>query len=100
MSFTKSDLANNLSLNTGLSKRKSKQFIETVLETMKSTLESGEDVMISRFGKFYLVDKRKRRGRNPETGKVLILDARRIVLFRSSPILKERINVGSGSVEG
>jgi integration host factor subunit alpha len=61
---------------------------------MKNTLEEGEDVMISGFGKFEVKVKDSRRGRNPATGNDLILDARRIVTFKCSGILREKMNPG------
>ena len=66
--------------------------IETLLEIIKSTLESGEDVLISRFGKFCVKEKRERRGRNPATGKDMMLEPRRVVTFRCSRQLRDMIN--------
>ena len=66
--------------------------VETLLELMKSTLESGDDVLISGFGKFCVRNKRKRRGRNPATGDDMILDARRVVTFQCSGKLRDRVN--------
>ena len=66
--------------------------IETLLENIKSTLESGEPVLISGFGKFEVKDKKTRRGRNPQTGDDLMLGARRVVTFKCSGVLREKIN--------
>ena len=66
--------------------------IETLLEIVKRTLESGEDVLISRFGKFCVKEKHERRGRNPATGEDMMLDPRRIVTFRYSRQLRDKIN--------
>ena len=66
--------------------------IETLLEILKSTLESGEDVLISRFGKFCVKEKHERRGRNPATGKDMMLEPRRVVTFRCSRQLRDKIN--------
>ncbi len=72
--------------------RKSVDVIECLLELIKKSLESGEDVLISGFGKFCVRQKEKRRGRNPATGDDLILDARRVVTFKCSGKLRKIIN--------
>jgi integration host factor subunit alpha len=59
---------------------------------MQQTLSSGEDILISGFGKFCVKEKKERRGRNPETGNEMILEARRVVTFRCSEKLKEKLN--------
>lgn len=92
MTLTKSDIIESIYNHCGLPKTKSSQVFESIMETIKSTLESGEDVMISGFGKFYVNDKMKRMGRNPATGNSLTLDARKVVKFRCSGKLRERIN--------
>jgi len=66
--------------------------VESLLEIIKSTLESGEDVLISGFGKFCVKNKNERSGRNPQNGNALYLEARRVVAFRSSPLLIGKIN--------
>jgi integration host factor subunit alpha len=66
--------------------------LETLLELIKSNLEKGEDVLISGFGKFCVKAKNQRRGRNPATGADMILDQRRVVTFRCSHLLREKIN--------
>jgi integration host factor subunit alpha len=70
----------------------SSDLVETLLEIIKSTLVSGEDVMISGFGKFCVKDKRERKGRNPATGEDMMLAPRRVVTFRTSGKLREKIN--------
>jgi len=92
MSLTKSDLIKSLYNQCGLSKPKSIEAVEFLLETIKQTLESGEDVMISRFGKFCVKDKSERRGRNPYTGNDMMLGSRRIVVFKCSHVLRDKIN--------
>jgi integration host factor subunit alpha len=59
---------------------------------MKQTLENGEDILISGFGKFVVKEKSARRGRNPQTTKELRLRARRVIVFKTSGVLRERIN--------
>jgi integration host factor subunit alpha len=71
---------------------KSIKMVEILLEIIKRTLESGEDVLISGFGKFCVKKKRKRQGRNPETGQVMMLAPRRVVTFRCSVNLKSKID--------
>jgi integration host factor subunit alpha len=66
--------------------------IEGLIEIIKKTLENGEDVLISGFGKFCVKNKRERRGRNPATGQDLILDKRKVVTFKCSGKLREKIN--------
>ncbi|MBW1667007.1 MAG: integration host factor subunit alpha [Deltaproteobacteria bacterium] len=68
MALTKSDLIDSIYNQCGLSKSKSVQVAETILEIIKETLPSGEDVLISGFGKFSVKEKTERRGRNPQTG--------------------------------
>ncbi|MBL7203529.1 MAG: integration host factor subunit alpha [Desulfobacteraceae bacterium] len=92
MTITKSNITDSIYNNCGLSKTNSIQATETTLEIMKSTLESGEDLLISGFGKFEVRDKNQRKGRNPATGNDLVLDARRVVTFKCSGVLRERLN--------
>ena len=93
MTITKSQLINHLYRNHNLSRDEASATIEALLEIIKKTLESGENLLVSGFGKFILKNKTSRRGRNPATGKDLFLDARRIVTFRCSKNLREKINV-------
>jgi integration host factor subunit alpha len=92
MTITKSDLIEAISAQFNLSSTEAKEQLETLLETMKSTLASGEDVMISGFGKFQVNDKATRKGRNPATGETMTLDKRRVVVFKCSSKLRDQIN--------
>ena len=92
MALTKEYLVNTVRNHLNLTKAESDQLVESLLEIIKSTLENGEDVMISGFGKFCVKEKKDRRGRNPQTGEALTLDARRVVLFRCSSVLRDKIN--------
>ena len=92
MTLTKEHLIAAAHHKVGYSKSKSSTLIESLLEIIKNTLENGQDVLISGFGKFCVKEKNSRRGRNPQTGKDLILPPRRIVTFRYSPVLRDRIN--------
>ena len=93
MSFTKENLIEAI-VQTGITKREATQMVESLLETIKQTLEDGEDVLISGFGKFCVKEKKERRGRNPQTGQDLMLDAKRVVTFKGSGVLNERLNQG------
>jgi integration host factor subunit alpha len=92
MTLTKENIINEIYNQCGLSKTKSMEAVEFLLETIKQTLELGEDVLITRFGKFCVNEKNERRGRNPWTGEDLPLRARRVVTFRCSTVLREKIN--------
>ena len=95
MTLTKDNLIQTLYDQSGFSKQKARTTLETVFELVKKTLESGEDVLISGFGKFSVKKKAPRKGRNPATGEDLPLDARTVVVFRCSPVMRERVN-GAG----
>ena len=92
--LTKADIISAIQTENGYSLQKSAETVETILEIIKSTLASGEDVLVSGFGKFCVKDKRERRGRNPATGDDLMLPARKVVLFKCSGRLRDRINGG------
>ena len=91
MALTKNDIVTSVH-ELGFTKKKSVEIIETLLEIMKSTLEKGEDVLISGFGKFCVKQKKQRRGRNPATGDDLILKERKVVTFKCSGKLRDKIN--------
>ena len=92
MSFTKEHIIDTIYNSSDLSKIESRQAVESLLEIIKKTLESGEDVLISGFGKFCVKKKNERRGRNPATGNDLMLGARRVVKFKCSGLLRDKIN--------
>lgn len=98
MTLTKSDLTGRLA-EKGFARKKAAVLVERVLEILKSTLAKGEDVLISGFGKFDVRDKGPRKGRNPATGNGIELEARRVVVFRPSPRLREKVN-GDGKGAG
>ena len=97
MTLTKAHLVDSIHNKLGLHKNQSVQTLESILEIIKNTLENGEDVLITGFGKFYVKEKRERRGRNPETGEDLMLESRRVVGFKCSDKLRERMNRGGKS---
>jgi integration host factor subunit alpha len=92
MTLTKADLKELIHKNHDIPRSESSEIIETLLEIIKRTLESGEDVMVSGFGKFCIKAKKERKGRNPATGDDLMLESRRVVLFRCSPVLRDKVN--------
>ncbi len=89
---TKQTIINKISEKNNQTPFQAKDTVETLLEIMKSTLASGEDIMISGFGKFQVNEKAPRKGRNPATGKDMILKERRIVTFKCSGGLRNRVN--------
>lgn len=91
MALTKSDIVAKVH-ELGFTKKKSVDTVESLLEIIKSTLAQGDDVLVSGFGKFCTKDKKQRRGRNPATGSDLILRERKVVTFKCSGKLRNRIN--------
>jgi integration host factor subunit alpha len=96
MPLTKADLDQKIADDCGFMRGEATEIAEKLLEIIKSSLVADEDVMISGFGKWSVKDKRARRGRNPPTGEELVLDARRVVTWSYSPVLKKAVN-GSGN---
>ena len=92
MTLTKAEIAEQVHNQLGRSKKESAKMVEALFEIIKESLEGGEDVMISGFGKFSVRDKGERRGRNPLTGEPIMLPAKRVVTFKSSGKLREKIN--------
>jgi integration host factor subunit alpha len=92
MTLTKELVVKAVAEANGYSRNQAVDLIENLLELIKSRLESGEDVLISGFGKFCVREKRKRRGRNPATGERMMLEARRVVTFKCSGNLRRKIN--------
>jgi len=92
MTLTKSDIIDTIYNQLDISKTRSTQVVESFIEMIKKTLENGEDVLISGFGKFCVKEKRERKGRNPQTGNDLMLGERRVVTFKCSGRLKNKIN--------
>lgn len=93
MTITKAALIDQVhASNPKFTKAQTRKAVETILSTMKSSLENGDDVLLTGFGKLSLKDKAARRGRNPQTGKAMILDARKVVTFRPSGKLRKLVN--------
>jgi len=93
MTLTKAQIIDEISTRNGFTKKKSVETVEALLEIMKKTLASGEDVLISGFGKLCVKHKAERRGRNPATGEDMMLAPRRVVTFRCSGKLRDKVNI-------
>ena len=92
ITLTKARIVEAVVETNGYTQQKAHETIEILLELIKRSLESGEDVLISGFGKFCVKDKKERKGRNPATGEDAILPARRVVTFKCSGKLRQRVN--------
>ncbi len=90
--MTKSDIIERIHTKTGFSKKDSTAILESIFSLMKSTMESGEKIKIAGFGNFEVKQKADRRGRNPQTGETITIEARRILTFKPSTVLKTAIN--------
>jgi integration host factor subunit alpha len=93
MTLTKSRIINRIQENADLNKVEAARTFESLTEIVKQTLISGENILISGFGKFCVKGKNERRGRNPETGNEMNLEARRVVTFKCSRKLREKLNI-------
>ncbi len=92
MALTKIQIVNSIADQIGYTKYHSSEIVETLLEIIKKALESGDDVLISNFGKFCVKEKRARRGRNPSTGENMMIKPRKVVTFQCSGNLRKKIN--------
>lgn len=90
--MTKADIVEKIAEKCGITKRESIDMVESVFSILKSTLEDGEDIKISGFGKFEVKKKHARKGRNPQTGEAITIDARSVLTFKPSSILKSAVN--------
>lgn len=92
MALTKADIIQSIMDQIGFTNNKSSEITETLIEIIKRTLASGEDVLVSGFGKFCVNEKAERKGRNPATGDAMMLKPRRVVTFKCSGKLRYRVN--------
>lgn len=92
MTLTKFDIVEDLVQQLGLTNKECTQLVESTIEIIKKTLASSDDILISGFGKFCVNQKRERKGRNPATGQTMMLPERKVVTFKSSGILRNRVN--------
>lgn len=90
--ITRADLAESVYEQVGLSRNESSDLVEQVLDEISKTLVSGENVKISSFGSFAVREKGERIGRNPKTGVEVPISPRKVLVFRASHVLKDRIN--------
>lgn len=89
--LTRADLAERIHARIGLSRAEASRLVENILDRMSNALTTGENVKISGFGTFVLRDKNERVGRNPKTGDVVPITPRRVLTFRASQALRERV---------
>ena len=99
MALTKAEMAERLFIDVGLNKREAKEFVDAFFETIRDSLERGEQIKLSGFGNFDLRLKNERPGRNPKTGEEIPISARRVVTFRPGQKLKVRVEAYAGSGE-
>ncbi len=92
--LTKIEIVSAIQTENGYTHKESTDIVKTLLEILKSTLASGEDVLISRFGKFQIRDKRERKGRNPATDDDMVFPPRQVVTFKCSGKLRNKVNGG------
>ena len=92
MTLTKEKIIDSIYNQVGLSKSQSRSVVESLLKTIKENLSKGEALLITGFGKFIVKDKSARKGRNPQTSEDLDLRARRVIVFRTSGVLRKKIN--------
>ena len=92
MTLTKADIADTISDQAGYTKKESLKIVDCLFEYIKTSLESGDDVLISGFGKFSVKGKRARKGRNPQTGDAILLSPRKVVTFKYSGKLRDIVN--------
>ena len=92
--MTKAELALILYEKIGIAKKDATAHVEALLDLIKTTLEAGENVKIAGFGVFEVKDKNARRGRNPQTGETITIDARKVLTFSPSAVLRQAINKG------
>jgi len=92
MTLTKAQVAESIQNRIGFPRKKSVELLETLLEIIKKSLETGDDILVSGFGKFCVKHKTERKGRNPATGNDLMLPPRKVVSFKCSSVLRDRIS--------
>jgi len=92
--LTKKDIMDEVAINSDLDRKTAEDAVETFMEIIKTTLEKGEDVTISGFGKWQVRDKHARRGRNPQTGEELMIAPRKVVTFSLSNVLRKKLDRG------
>ena len=92
MALTKTNIVDQIQENIGYSRKRSSDLVENLIEIIKDTIGTGEDVLVSGFGKFCVKEKGSRKGRNPATGDDMMLEQRKVVTFKCSSVLRDKIN--------
>lgn len=92
MALTKTNIVDQVQERIGYSRKRSSDLVETLIEIIKDTIGTGEDVLVSGFGKFCVKEKGSRKGRNPATGDDMMLEQRKVVTFKCSSVLRDKIN--------
>jgi integration host factor subunit alpha len=90
--MTKSDIVEKIMLQAGSTRKEALELVKTLFGVMKDTVITGEELKISGFGKFKVSKKEDRRGRNPQTGAEIVIESRKVLGFKASTMLKDRIN--------
>jgi len=92
--MTKADITEKIADNVaGLTKKEAAQLVDDFFELLRVTLEKGENIKVSGFGNFQVKQKQARRGRNPQTGEEIVIEGRRVLTFKPSTILKQKVNL-------
>lgn len=94
MALTKTQVVDSVQERIGFSRKKSTELVEQLIEIIKDNIEKGDDVLISGFGKFCVKEKGVRKGRNPATGEDMMLEQRKVVTFKCSSVLRDKVNNG------
>ena len=92
MALTKTQIVDSIQERIGFSRKKSTELVESLIEIIKNAIETGDDVLISGFGKFCVKEKGVRKGRNPATGEDMMLSERKVVTFKCSSVLRDKVN--------
>ena len=92
MALTKTQVVDSVQERIGFSRKKSTELVENLIEIIKDSIQNGDDVLISGFGKFCVKEKGVRKGRNPATGADMMLNQRKVVTFKCSSVLREKVN--------
>jgi len=92
MTLTKADIAEQIHKEVGSTKKQSVRIVDSLFELIKQSLEDGTDVLVSGFGKFSVRERKERKGRNPLNGEPMTLSSKKVVFFRCSGKLREKIN--------
>ncbi|MBF0611018.1 MAG: integration host factor subunit alpha [Magnetococcales bacterium] len=90
--MTKAEIVESIYRKMGITKREAADLVESFFELVRQQLEDGESIKLSGFGNFEIREKRSRRGRNPKTGEEIEITARKVLTFKPSQILRQKVN--------